>query len=896
MSKLTVANLFRSVRAMDDAHAISPGSAHLIGENLWRLTADAASLQPRIDLAELLSAVHFVFHEHRENGDSGSGDFAAWRSQRAERQLRFDRDHRDDVLAANRREHWVPQPARHALSKGLGAAQARERLGGEEWIVIVVDAQAPSAELPPELLKLLSGQQRILVLWCDEQGDDAGQSEHHSPAASAFEQLSGSPDFVWLGPIGGLEMDGVVAVLEALKTLEKPAALHLRLRSSSRRAHDLERSVPGRNAPASEPQALRETRPPKALELAVERWLRLAGGDRQYVAVNLLSSPASEAAANRLAEAGYPRRQADADAIAWCAGLSDGGCRPFLWLDDVSLRRTWAPLAEMACNPARPVTVIVAAPDAGREAAEEEFEQLRLLPGTALMLPGDAAAVEEMVACAARQESPAAIWLPAALPERTAPADAARVQWGRAAELRRGSDIVLIAAGGGVSLACEAAAELAGQGVGAAVVDVRFVRPLDERHLLDAVREAPAAVLLDDGAGLGEFFADVSAWLQRHASDKPAPVVRALQRGEAGEPSPFDRETVRELAARCRSLVETAGGAKGPAFPAEPSKPAFSTHSAASGEEDERRELEQVQRLQLSPVIQAWINSYAKHGRRDLYLWQWCRQGIELTTLPCVRDELRSHVNDTKLLGVMLDVLLDDVADFYRDPVFLEGLIGLLQEHGDAAKFEGHQREYAQFTVDVWNEIFVRAREYPGFEQFHELLRYDYVQLFNTMRYSSLINRQLTLLNQIEHELYLPHNMHMMIFSTLDLMCTPQLRMQELGRIREAMWHAQCMGQIGNQITTWQRELNEGDYSSGVFVTALASGDVTVDQLHSADRAAIENAVRQGGHEERLFARWRNHRDRLLALASEIESFDVATVVSGLDRLMQIELGSRGRR
>ena len=51
-----------------------------------------------------------------------------------------------------------------------------------------------------------------------------------------------------------------------------------------------------------------------------------------------------------------------------------------------------------------------------------------------------------------------------------------------------------------------------------------------------------------------------------------------------------------------------------------------------------------VQGLQLSPHLQHWVDAYAHCGERNLFLWKWCRRGVEVTTLPCVANDLLEEV------------------------------------------------------------------------------------------------------------------------------------------------------------------------------------------------------------------------------------------------------------
>lgn len=298
----------------------------------------------------------------------------------------------------------------------------------------------------------------------------------------------------------------------------------------------------------------------------------------------------------------------------------------------------------------------------------------------------------------------------------------------------------------------------------------------------------------------------------------------------------------------------------------------------------------------LSPDLAHWANEYGKVGHRNMYLWKWCHQGVMVTTLSCVSPDCFDSVCDTKVMGVILDVLLDDIADRKGDDGLLEALTSLTI-NGPRPTFTGYpaqQRAYAEFTVAVWDEIVARARRYPLFDQYAKVLDYDYQQLWNVMRYSHLANEHIELLNLAEHDLYTPHNMHMIISSTLDLMCSPSFDRNEWGKVRDAAWHGQCMGRIGNLTTTWERELGDADYSSGVYASALNSGDLTIEELRAGDREQIKKAIVEGGHEVKFLRQWQDHRRYLLSRVPHVRSCDLGRLVAGLERLICLHLGSRG--
>ena len=108
------------------------------------------------------------------------------------------------------------------------------------------------------------------------------------------------------------------------------------------------------------------------------------------------------------------------------------------------------------------------------------------------------------------------------------------------------------------------------------------------------------------------------------------------------------------------------------------------------------------------------------------------------------------------------------------------------------------------------------------------------------------------------------------------------------------VWHAQSMGRIGNLLSTWQREVRTRDFTSGVFARALEQGDLQVDDLKSASTEVLERTIECGNHDTYFIDRWRFHQRAIQAIVPRIRSVDLRPLLAGLERLIAMELGSRG--
>jgi pyruvate dehydrogenase E1 component subunit beta len=117
--------------------------------------------------------------------------------------------------------------------------------------------------------------------------------------------------------------------------------------------------------------------------------------------------------------------------------------------------------------------------------------------------------------------------------------DAGPTDIDRAAVRREGDDLTVVAYGGTLGKALDAAGLLSADGVDAEVIDLRTLRPLDTATIVESVARTHRAVVVDEAWRTGSLSAEVSAQITEHAFyDLDAPVARVCS---AEVPMPYAR-------------------------------------------------------------------------------------------------------------------------------------------------------------------------------------------------------------------------------------------------------------------------------------------------------------------------------------------------------------------
>lgn len=325
--------------------------------------------------------------------------------------------------------------------------------------------------------------------------------------------------------------------------------------------------------------------------------------------------------------------------------------------------------------------------------------------------------------------------------------------------------------------------------------------------------------------------------------------------------------------------------------------------------------------VDLPPTVRTFASRYDRVlGERDVFLWKWIHNLFDEFTLSSVDDAARSGLYESKTLLTIYVTVLDDLAEVRNEGATFEvgrripfrattgadeaaradderGSPRSSDDHGSVSSDVDH--DVLDFLGDLWNEIEASIEDAPRYDEFVEVFEYDFRQTCNAMEYSRLLNHNVTMANRTEAERYDAYNMTVFPYACLDLMYSPSFEREEFGVLRSLLCEIQQMARIGNWITTWERELAEGDVSSGVVVCALRRGVISPEELEGADERTVERLVERietNGIESEFIREWEIKNRTVRKRAAEIRSVDGEAVVDGIRTVMNHHLASEGSK
>jgi len=243
----------------------------------------------------------------------------------------------------------------------------------------------------------------------------------------------------------------------------------------------------------------------------------------------------------------YPERFfnmgiAECNLMGTAAGLATAGKIPFASTFAIfAVGRAFEQIRNSIAYPKLNVKIaathagITVGEDGGSHQAIEDVAIMRAVPNMVVLVPADGEETRQVILAAAKYIGPVYIRM-GRLAVPLLFGEDYRFEIGKANVLSEGTDVAIMANGVMVSMALEAAEELAAEGISVSVVNVASVKPLDEETIVRIAKQTKAVVTAEEHniiGGLGGAIAEVLGEKQ------PTPMVRVGLKdtfGESGRP------------------------------------------------------------------------------------------------------------------------------------------------------------------------------------------------------------------------------------------------------------------------------------------------------------------------------------------------------------------------
>ncbi len=464
-----------------------------------------------------------------------------------------------------------------ALSAALGMAVARDLAGGTENIIAVAGDAAFTNGISFEALNNIADQtNRLIVVLNDNEWSidrNVGAiaryfhrvvtNEHyqslHNSARKIVQKIGGktavnvmrraeeaAKGMLWpsmlfeefgleyFGPIDGHNLPQLIETFKFLKAADRPVLLHVLTQKGSgfQPALDLQKKFHGLGPYDPETGNTRPTAQATYSEVFANTLVKLADKDERIVAI---TAAMPNGTGLDLFRPHHPKRYfdvgiAEEHAVIFAAGMATRGFRPVCAIYSTFLQRAFDPIVHDVALQKLPVVFCMdraglSGDDGPTHHGLFDISYLRGIPEMVLMAPKDEDELADMMQTAVTLPGPSAIRYPrGAVAGVACKAEPQVLPLGKAEVLADGSDVAILGLGPMIAMAWELAARLERDGYSAAVINPRFVKPIDREMLEAYARRVAAFVTFEDHVKMGGFGSAVLEALEEIGSK--VPVVR----------------------------------------------------------------------------------------------------------------------------------------------------------------------------------------------------------------------------------------------------------------------------------------------------------------------------------------------------------------------------------
>lgn len=308
-----------------------------------------------------------------------------------------------------------------------------------------------------------------------------------------------------------------------------------------------------------------------------------------------------------------------------------------------------------------------------------------------------------------------------------------------------------------------------------------------------------------------------------------------------------------------------------------------------------------IKLLELYPSLQSRVNQFepfrenypALYTHRTFFVWQFSQAGYQITSLNLSDNDFLES-NSLKCQAVFMTVLLDDICDLGQDRLLFDKVILALTK-GEITGIDGDV-ELCRFILDIWLNLQFAIEQTPNYSLVKPLLDQAYQDWITSFEYSLLIQDHSFHAkdNWEKHLEIIAHSTIIYWAALIDLLFVPHLLAHQAESASQVFLRTQKMAEIGNWVSTWERELAQRDFTSGIYAIALENDWITWDDLNYESLDDVKQKIQSSPVESYLWNEWERLRVESQQIVSEIQLPALNGYVESFSAIMFMQLASKG--
>ena len=352
----------------------------------------------------------------------------------------------------------------------------------------------------------------------------AKRSEEHLKGmflpGTLFEELG----IDYFGPIDGHDISVLIKTLQNLKNIHKPRILHI----ITKKGHGLEAAEqnPLKFHGISPPSKSNNNNP--SYSKVFGDWLcNSAESDEKVVGITPAMSEGSGMVdfANRFPERFIDVAIAEQHAVTLAGGMATKGMKPVVAIYSTFLQRGYDQfIHDIALQNLNVIFAIDRAGLVGADGATHagifDLSFLRCIPNIVIMSPSSSLEMYKALNFSHTYDGPVCVRFPRGKStiENFVTADA--IELGKGHIIRTGKDVAIFAFGNMLEPAIKASEK-----INATVIDMRFVKPLDESLIVDTAKNYKKLISIEDNTVVGGAGSAINDLLQSHDIKTPLQIL-----------------------------------------------------------------------------------------------------------------------------------------------------------------------------------------------------------------------------------------------------------------------------------------------------------------------------------------------------------------------------------